>query len=736
MGRLADTERRSVAERAAGAVGRVIGSLGGGVVEGFRSEGRLTEMQYQPWYGDQGEPPIENLAANEKAYLTSVVYEAVYAIASQGAAVPLMMYRATDSDRRKWEKLPGHPILEHLQYPNRDAEETDFDLIEAFLSDWELSGNWYLYTIRDSDGLPLRSYRLRPAFTNPVPSKSRRIDHYRYAVNGEETIFTREEVGQSKTFNPFSDITGLSSLAAARIEVMTDVEAARWNLNYFRNNAIPPGYIEVEKGTKREVVDRMEEKLRKDNQGTKNAHRVGILTGAQFKPSGVTHDDMQFLEQRKFSREQILGCFHVPPAIVGVHEYSNYANLEGQLKAFWNLTMIPKLQKMERALTRILCRPYDKSLRLRFDMTGVWAVVESQREMAEVDRILTQSGIMTINERREERGLEPKPWGDKTYIQIQYVPIDEAGMSNFSPRALPNEPAQAPARSTPKPVAGRRMYQTKELAKGRELAWETVVAPSRRQFAKKVEALVGKQEAEVLANMGAERRSLERIRELAVGRAKSLAEGEPVTREMLKQAAGIEIESWLFDYDNWVTESERAVHATLLNATNTAGIFAIGEVGVDVEFNLADPNVQQAIREKEQVFAQTWNRSTLDSLRDTLSDGVLEGENKEELTARVREVFGHEKRNADVVAQTEVGASCNAGAQEGWAQSGVVAGKEWHAGGPNPRKHHIEANGQVVALDADFFVGGESLRYPGDPKGRADNVCNCHCNNWPVLKEV
>ena len=43
---------------------------------------------------------------------------------------------------------------------------------------------------------------------------------------------------------------------------------------------------------------------------------------------------------------------------------------------------------------------------------------------------------------------------------------------------------------------------------------------------------------------------------------------------------------------------------------------------------------------------------------------------------------------------------------------------------------------EVVALDADFFVGGESLRYPGDPKGRADNVCNCHCNNWPVLKEV
>ena len=722
----------------AGAAGRVLGSFGGGVLEGFRSESRLAELQYQPWYGEHGEPPTENLAANEKAYLTSVVYEAVYAIASQGAAVPLMMYRATDADRRKWEKLPGHPILEHLQYPNPDAEETDFDLIEAFLSDWELSGNWYLYTIRDRDGLPIRSYRLRPAFTRPVPSKKRRIDHYVYSVNGEEQPFTREEVGQSKTFNPFSDINGLSSLAAARIEVMTDVEAARWNLNYFRNNAVPPGFIVVDKGTRSDVVDRMEEKLKKNHQGTSKSHRIGILEGgAQFKPSGVSHDDMQFLEQRKYSREQILGCFHVPPAIVGVHEYSNYSNLEGQLKAFWNLTMIPKLQKMERALTRILCRPYDKSLRLRFDMTGVWAVVESQKDMAEVDRTLIQSGVMTINERRADRGLEPVPWGDKSYIQIQYVPIDEAGAASLGARAMPPiVGAEVVEKRLPAPVVGKRLYRDKRAAKAREIAWEGIVAPSRKQFAGKVETLLEKQEAEVLANMGAEKRSLERILELVTARAKSLAEGERVTREMLKQAASVEIESWLFNYDYWVDGSVKAVHPTLLNAVNTAGVFAIGEVGMDVEFDLANPNVQQAIRDKEQVFAQEWNRSTLDRLRDSLSDGVLEGENKAELTERVNQVFNHEKKNAGVVAQTEVGACCNAGAHEGYVQSGVVAGEEWHIGSQNPRPHHLEANGQPKALDAEFYVGGEYLRYPGDPKGRPDNVCGCHCNIWPVLKEV
>lgn len=733
-------DERGKLERIAGAAGRVLGSFGGGVIEGFRSEGRLAELQYRPWSGAHGEPSIENLTANEKAYLIeSWVYSAVYAIASQGASVPLMVYRATDPDRRKWEKLPGHPVLDLLRNPNPDAEETDFDLLEALFSDWELSGNWYLYVVRDGDGEPLRIRRLRPADTRPVPSKLRRVQEYVYSVGGEEIRFPRDEVGQSKTFNPFSDIVGLSSLSAARYAVMSDVQIQRWNLGYLENNAVPPGFIVLPKGTHKDVAKRMREELKKEHQGPDKQHRLGLLEGdAQFKPSGISHEDMQFVLQRKFSREEILACFHVPPAIVGVHEYSNYANMEGQLQAFWHLTMIPKLQKMERALTRILCRSYDRSLRIEFDMTHVWAMVQSEKDRADVDTRYIQSGMMTINERRAERGLEPVPWGDVAWMQIQYVPVDSPeGGGAYMQRALPELTDVGPGEKTlPEPAVGKRLYRDKRAAEAREVAWEGVVAPSRAQFAKKVVSLLEKQQAEVLANMDAEKRSLERIRELVTARAKNLAEGERVTREMLKQAASVEIESWLFDYERWADGSMKAVHPTLLNAVNTAGVFAIGEVGMDVEFDLASPNVQQAIRDKELVFAQEWNSSTLDGLRDSLSDGVLGGESKTELVERVDQVFRHEKNNAAVVAQTEVGAVSNAGAHEGYAQSGVVAGEEWHTGGPNPRKHHIEANGQVKALDAEFFVGGEPLRYPGDPKGRPENICNCHCTIWPVLKEV
>jgi hypothetical protein len=47
--------------------------------------------------------------------------------------------------------------------------------------------------------------------------------------------------------------------------------------------------------------------------------------------------------------------------------------------------------------------------------------------------------------------------------------------------------------------------------------------------------------------------------------------------------------------------------------------------------------------------------------------------------------------------------------------------------GESARDEHMDANGQAVALSENFSVGGESLEYPGDPGGSAENIINCKC---------
>ena len=43
------------------------------------------------------------------------------------------------------------------------------------------------------------------------------------------------------------------------------------------------------------------------------------------------------------------------------------------------------------------------------------------------------------------------------------------------------------------------------------------------------------------------------------------------------------------------------------------------------------------------------------------------------------------------------------------------------------RSFHADANGQTVAMDEDFIVGGVPMSHAGDSKGGARNVINCRC---------
>jgi hypothetical protein len=50
-----------------------------------------------------------------------------------------------------------------------------------------------------------------------------------------------------------------------------------------------------------------------------------------------------------------------------------------------------------------------------------------------------------------------------------------------------------------------------------------------------------------------------------------------------------------------------------------------------------------------------------------------------------------------------------------------------------PRISHILANGQVVAPEMPFIIGGEELMYPRDPNGSAENTINCSCLLYPAI---
>jgi len=91
---------------------------------------------------------------------------------------------------------------------------------------------------------------------------------------------------------------------------------------------------------------------------------------------------------------------------------------------------------------------------------------------------------------------------------------------------------------------------------------------------------------------------------------------------------------------------------------------------------------------------------------------------------------------AGMIARTESHGAANYGSVSAAAETGLRLRKEWiSAEDERTRESHDAANGQIVAQDDAFDVGGEALMYPGDPAGSAAEVINCRCTTGFIVDD-
>lgn len=696
----------------------------------------------QPLVGMTGEGigDAASMLANTKAYsVASWVYACVFAIASSGSMLPFLV-EELKGDR--WVRTgQSHPLLRLLERPSEDQWKTGQDLLEALYSDMELQGNAYIYKERDSTGVTRALYRLRPDNMKILPGRNRgegMVRGYLYQVNGKDLKYSVDEVIHLRTFNPASEFLGQSSLSAARLAATVDIQAQLRNKALMLNSAVPDGFLEVDRSLDDKAVARIERAWKKAHRGSENAHKVSILEGGlKFKSAGIPPKDLEYIEGRRFSREEIASCFRVPPVMVGILEYANYSNSQEQKVSFWWDSMTPKETKMAKALTIALADEHTSTpgtLRITFDLSGVHPLVKEQLEMAKVDKELTQAMVLTINEVRERRNFgEPVAWGDVAWAPLNMVPIkspedyglaiSSGGSASTTPLGFSPLTGGGPGVLPP---GTRRLYDASTergalLRTMRDKTWEAMLIPLRAQVGRATNRILEDQRQEVLANLG---KSIPRL----------LAGG-------VQKITGVDIETILYDYEYWRDGTVARMRPHYTSIMESGGMFAMAELNLGLDFELATPRVQEAIRAKVFKFAQDWNKTTLDQLRVTLDEAVMDGDSFKQVKARINKVFGGRKDNADVVGVTETGATANKGSIEGYVQSGVVPYKEWHSGGPNPRAHHLTVQGvfadsgltTVVPVDSDFIVMGQAMEHPGDVRGRAENVCNCHCAVLPVV---
>lgn len=129
--------------------------------------------------------------------------------------------------------------------------------------------------------------------------------------------------------------------------------------------------------------------------------------------------------------------------------------------------------------------------------------------------------------------------------------------------------------------------------------------------------------------------------------------------------------------------------------------------------------------------------TTYTELIEVIQQAERDGVDVPALQERINSYFGERMKpyQTERIARTTMTQASEAARLEAWAQSELVEGHIWLSElRGNTREAHRKAHGQTVGIDEPFEVGGELLRYPGDPKGSPSNIINCMCAGMPVLK--
>lgn len=394
-----------------------------------KPQNRTIGSNYSFFFGGttSGKPVNEHTAMQMTA-----VYSCVRILAEAVAGLPLHLYKYTDSGGK--EKALSHPLY-FLLHDEPNPEMSSFVFRETLMTHLLLWGNAYAQIIRNGKGEVIALYPLMPNRMS-VDRDSSGALYYTYTKYSDEAPTMKS---MTVTLRPsdvfhipglgFDGLVGYSPIAMAKNAIGMAIACEEYGAKFFANGAAPGGVLE-HPGTIKDP-QKVRDSWNAAYQGSSNSHRVAVLEeGMKYQPIGISPEQAQFLETRKFQINEIARIFRVPPHMVGDLEKSSFSNIEQQSLEFVKYTLDPWVIRWEQTISRALLRPDEKKLYFaKFNVDGLLRGDYVSRMNGYATA--RQNGWMSANDIRELENIDripPELGGDLYLINGNMTKLEDAGI--------------------------------------------------------------------------------------------------------------------------------------------------------------------------------------------------------------------------------------------------------------------------------------------------------------------
>ena len=381
--------------------------------------------------------------------LSTTVYACVNVISQDCAKMPIEMFKLKDKGKSK-EKATDHPLYNLLKNAPNEYQ-TAYEFKQLLFSWCALKGESFAFIDRSLAEPEVKGlYPMRPDRVSVDIGEYRAGDMvfpapiYKYHFNnGTSREFAYWQILHFKINTDDSGLRGRSPVMDGAESIGLEVAARMFGSKLFSNGAQPAGILKYEE----ELTDEQYESLRKTWQdtygGLSNAQKVAILEdGVTYEKIGMTADEAQFLETRKFQRREIsAGIYRVPGPIIGDYEHSTFNNVEQLMSLYVQGCLTTWCQAFEAKCWQALLLPGEqKKYEFKFNMN-----VLSRGDMASRSAYYKSGrmdGYLCADDIREMEDMNPLPngAGQEFLAPLNYIPAGTDRAEFMSKKLSGNKP--------------------------------------------------------------------------------------------------------------------------------------------------------------------------------------------------------------------------------------------------------------------------------------------------------
>ena len=362
----------------------------------------------------------------------TTVFACVSLLSETFASLPALLYRRLNPGRERAIDHPLYTVLHDIANP----EQTSADFRSMQMAHLLLWGNCYAEVVRNGAGFVKQ---LWPIPSNRVTAKRNARNELVYQIS--LTNNDLRTLSASRVLH-VSGLLGLSPISQAREALGLTMAAEEYGGRFFSNNSVPGGLIEHPGNLSPEAQIRLRDQVEEQTRGLSNQHRLMLLEeGMKWQQTGLSAEDSQFLETRKFQVAEIARIFRVPPFMVGDVEKSTSwgTGIEQQGLGFVIYSLRSWLVRWEQECDKtLLTEDERKNYFIEFLVDGLLrGDYKTRQEGLAIQR---QNGVINADEWRELENMNeiPDKKGKIYMTNAAMVPLGQVGAQTAAP--APAEP--------------------------------------------------------------------------------------------------------------------------------------------------------------------------------------------------------------------------------------------------------------------------------------------------------